>query len=308
MRLINGHKITEPRRGNDLKDCGDYYIKSSINNEKIDSEIEFYLNLPNEIKSFFPSFMGTSEEGKWPKGYKIQKVSDLDASVYFVYATECDQKKAYFLNMLNSLESFMNCLPKIKCTPDKANTELIRFISLRDSLRIPLLEKMPIHSSLEEIIKSENFDSFSDFSNQIQERLSILLQRTEHSNLFYAHGDLCLSNILFYQNKLYLVDPRGSSSENESKFISPYYDFAKLSQCILGGYDYINHTQKLEGFIPTYSSEFNQLAKKFSLSMKAIRCVEASHFLSMIPLHSEAPDKCSLFLKQAIAAFRSTNE
>ncbi len=304
MKLKSGYRKTMPRDGNDLLDCGDYYIKSSISEQKILSEIEFYQQLPQSMNAYFPSFLGVSNKGRWTTGYKIKKIKDYDASVYFVYAEDDSEKSDYFKRLIHLLEKFFIDIPK-KAAIAK-NIALIDFIKIRDLERIPRISNLSNVTALNEIISLHNFSHFFEFAQAIQLQMQKLSNHSDAEDLFFGHGDLCLSNIILEDGKLFLIDPRGNKDKDH--FMSPYYDFAKLSQCFFGGYDFINHAETLEGFKPAYKSEFTNLAQQFNLNLKLIRCVEASHFLTMLPLHAEAPKKCLLFLKQALRAFESSHD
>jgi len=82
---------------------------------------------------------------------------------------------------------------------------------------------------------------------------------------------------------------------------SIYYDFAKLSHSILGNYDKIindaaeiKFNNSMDAYI-SYKTENNRyLSEKFknfialyNLDISLVRLIEASLFLSMLPLHSE---------------------
>ena len=52
----------------------------------------------------------------------------------------------------------------------------------------------------------------------------------------FSHGDLCFSNMILSEaeDSIVFIDPRGGDS-----FRTPYYDLAKISHSLLGGYDHI---------------------------------------------------------------------
>ena len=308
MKLSQNFRMTQPREGNDLLDHGSFFIKSSLNAGKIHAEVNFFLSLPSEIKSYFPQFLGASTEGKWPDGYKIQKIPDLDASVYFVYGVENDEKSVYFRNMLQTVESYLRALPKRSQEKIASDRDFLKFILERDRSRLSLFPKLPAYAELVILLHAAGFSDFDDFANKIFQHLERMLRQQADHELVYSHGDLCLSNIIYSQGMLYLIDPRGQVNVDGSNFTSPYYDLAKLSQCLLGGYDFINHLQELTGFAPQHAKSFTDLIARLGLDLRLVRCVEASHFLSMLPLHAEAPKKCVLFLQQALAAFHASHD
>lgn len=135
--------------------------------------------------------------------------------------------------------------------------------------------------------------------------------------LALGHGDFCFSNILYDPNtqNFKLIDPRGGSSIEEL-FDDPLYDIAKLSHSVLGNYDWINSLLfniKINpslGLSIDYDFEFNNIdpykvkfisrLKEYGYSIKDIRLLEASLFLSMLPLHIDYPNKILGFLLNAL--------
>lgn len=132
-----------------------------------------------------------------------------------------------------------------------------------------------------------------------------------------THGDLCLSNILFDKRTgtVRFLDPRGASSPDEL-WDDPYYDVAKLSHSVLGGYDFVNS----ELFDTTVGpglrlalqldrppagvreAAFLERLGELGFDPVRVRLYEASLFLSMLPLHAEAPHKLAAFVLQGLAA------
>ena len=92
--------------------------------------------------------------------------------------------------------------------------------------------------------------SYKKFDNIISSSLLTRLGKavqeigdTQGMTLVESHGDLCLSNILAcYDGNVRFIDPRGS----DSIWLDEYYDMAKLSQSIMGGYDFIINDIKLK--------------------------------------------------------------
>ena len=132
---------------------------------------------------------------------------------------------------------------------------------------------------------------------------------------FLFHGDLCLSNILYDSrlNTFRAIDPRGILSSNQTGVVSlvasQVYDMMKLCHSFLGGYDFINY-----GYIALSSYSISSsldVAIDFSLpenvalvqnlasglSFDGIHSLSDYYpstillFLSMLPLHSDSPEK-----------------
>jgi len=126
-----------------------------------------------------------------------------------------------------------------------------------------------------------------------------------------SHGDLCFSNMFFgdERGKLLLIDPRGAENENEL-WMDPYYDVAKLSHSVLGGYDFFNAGLydvspeldlglKLGEDKRRYMEIFQDYLEKNNYEQRRVRLCEASLFLSMLPMHVDDLKKTVGFILNA---------
>ena len=145
-----------------------------------------------------------------------------------------------------------------------------------------------------DLIYEELLNSLNDNEKEIKAAGSVI-----------SHGDLCFPNILAskYYDKLIFIDPRGGNFNNSYRSI--YYDFAKLSHSILGNYDFIlndlahlrfNDSLQIEIVYSIQENEFLSISfkeylKKIGIDYKILRLIEASLFLSMLPLHCENENK-----------------
>ena len=143
------------------------------------------------------------------------------------------------------------------------------------------------------------------------------LEQFPDPHLVFGHGDPCFSNILFDKRLglMRLIDPRGATSF-ETGLMHPLYDIAKFSHSVPGGYDFINNalftcnlTDRLAlegvpdaGGPPAWAQEaFRNRLNKAGIDVAAVRAVELSLFLSMLPLHSDRPSKLAGFALTASA-------
>jgi hypothetical protein len=88
------------------------------------------------------------------------------------------------------------------------------------------------------------------------------------------------------------IDPRGATNPKDL-YLDEYYDLAKLSHSILGGYEKIIYNKTTK----TKSLEviFLDYLKNKGICLELLRVYEASLFLSMIPMHTDYPDNILLF-------------
>lgn len=131
---------------------------------------------------------------------------------------------------------------------------------------------------------------------------------TRVDKLTPIHGDLCFSNILYDHRvrQIKLIDPRGEFGV-PGIYGDPRYDLAKLMHSYRGGYDFIvsdRFTARLDDSGELQCEFMDDQAWRhkisnildeqlFSESVLKQQCqaIEALLFLSMLPLHSDSPQR-----------------
>jgi len=183
------------------------------------------------------------------------------------------------------------------------------FISDKTKKRVNSFKGLSLFKDINSLFKlSPDYKSL----DEVFERLNLYLEKNKRNinkkGSVITHGDLCFSNILSSKDfrELIFIDPMGGTIEESIKSI--YYDFAKLSHSILGNYDLIIHgladlefNNDMELFISfkkerniELEENFLTLLEKFNLDIGITRLVEASLFLSMLPLHAENYKRSSM--------------
>ena len=136
------------------------------------------------------------------------------------------------------------------------------------------------------------------------------------------HGDFCFSNILydFRTERIRVIDPRGQTSQGAfSQHGDLRYDAAKLMHSIWGGYDIIiagRHVcRRPEPHVFEFHLPEDGVRKRLERSAKEITIAGAqlggdvvlaatvSLFLSMLPLHSDRPDRQEAFIANALRLY-----
>jgi Ser/Thr protein kinase RdoA (MazF antagonist) len=114
------------------------------------------------------------------------------------------------------------------------------------------------------------------------------------------HGDPVFSNIFLCKNQLVrFIDMRGKLGGVETIFGDIFYDYAKVYQS-LWGYDFIvNDVEINYSYLDNLRGYFEDFfVKKFSLEqLNMLKCVTASLFFSLIPLHSDIEKQKAYFTK-----------
>jgi hypothetical protein len=139
-------------------------------------------------------------------------------------------------------------------------------------------------------------------------------RRLRQHRLVLGHGDPCFSNILYSKTNqfLKLIDARGADNA-EGLYTHAYYDVAKLSHSVLGGYDFINQglyavtldpdlrpRLRLESRLERRAQDlFVARLAQAGFDYHLTRLCEASLFISMTPMHIDRPLKVLAFLINA---------
>lgn len=119
------------------------------------------------------------------------------------------------------------------------------------------------------------------------------------------HGDPVFSNILLNnENQIYFLDMRGCLGKLLTTVGDVVYDLAKVYQSLCG-YDYFLLDQPVLNSDQVILTDLKSCFEEFvtehypDVSMDNVKMVTASHFFSLIPLHTEAPvDRKILFWQQ----------
>lgn len=299
--------MTPARYYNHLKDCGEYLIKSSIDIAKITAECVYYENLPKELEGFHPKFLGRTNNGLWENGYKIEKVQGHDFGLAFCGVV---QASADLQKLLTAVERYISEVNKIEVSREEFEKVFEIQIINRAKHRLEELKRQSYFNQIEKTFIERGYLSAQEFMNKLNELTFSTLKSENTQSLWSSHGDLCFSNIILVQNHLLLVDPRGLSNDKDDGMLVPYYDLAKISQCMLGGYDFINNgvEEKLDFTVLSKNTKaFESFCEKFGVSLKMTRLVEAGHFFSMLPLHISTPSKVIAFANRAVDIYEEFN-
>lgn len=312
--IISTSRRLLTRHFNEIIDHGDEFEKQSKFSEKLSQEFAFLNQLPPRLKKFYPevhSFTSNSSEAR----YFIKKIQTLDASYLLIDPMLYDEK--ILIDLLKALQAYLQTVPVKKISASQMEESFKRDIILKNQERLRHLQQLPEFRELDEICVQAGFSDCSAYLGQLNECLKTEILKENPKELYFSHGDLCFSNILFDGQKLFLIDPRGATSP-DLNFRLIHYDLAKLSQSLLGRYDLINH--ELFRFhdgqiVPIIefpnSAQANKLFGKmlahFGTSLKTIRVLESTFFFSLIPYHCDSVSKMKAFLQTSIQIFKENS-
>ncbi|WP_206245240.1 phosphotransferase [Novosphingobium terrae] len=156
-------------------------------------------------------------------------------------------------------------------------------------------------------------------AEQVQARIDLETPRPQRA----MHGDFCFSNIFYNARarRVRVIDPRGFAEEGVfSHYGDSRYDMAKLAHSAIGQYDliiggrYHCERQSPTGFKLEFENTPGRLWLKDAfgeitvqgqrLACDEIQAIMTGLFLSMLPLHSDRPDRQQAFIANALRLFK----
>lgn len=302
---------TETRHFNSVEIDKLYYTKSSTDRKKMEAEYRFYHLAPERMKPWFVEtfdYKDSADHGS----YRMMRYYFADAALQWIHEAFTAES---FASFVERLMIFIADRP----TKDAPRDEILK---VTRSLFVDKVEKR-----IEQFLASDVGRNINAQLNACGEAFGIEslknrylknYEKSEQSilsdSLSFGHGDPCFSNILYDQTHHFLkfIDPKGAVEEKQL-WTHPIYDLCKISHSILGNYDFINndlfqvsfdHNNSLKLTAGTaYNNELksiflNELDKR-KIDVKIMRLCEASLFLSMLPLHSDHPNKVMAFILTA---------
>jgi hypothetical protein len=289
---------TEPRAFNMLSAEKDVFVKSSTDIEKMRREHDFFKLARPEMQRFLLPAFGFEEDGR-TASYRMEYLRVPDAALQFVLGAFTETQ---FAQLLDQFFAFI-AVRERKTVGRK---------TVEDAGRTQILEKL--YHRMDRLVHSDagrRIDAMlvaggvaGGVTGLVRRAVPLIeaeLACHPSDFLAFSHGDPCFTNILFDGRigLFRLIDPRGASVR-EDAMMHPLYDLAKFSHSVLGGYDFVNNDLFGIEVSPTLSLElqlhrggppdwvqaaFRDRVAREGWNMRAIRSVEASLFLSMLPLH-----------------------
>jgi thiamine kinase-like enzyme len=274
--------------------------KLSTETKKLRDEANWYKQIPEKLQYLVPHIFQVSKGRIDMQYYPLPTVHELMLNGKLT------------LTVIQTLEKHLRNLWRFTAT-NTCDTACLR-------------KKMYVQKTVERLGKIPE-TILADLNNVFP--VSILMENigmfVEQFNLdkptlfTVVHGDFCASNILYdtKTNLIKLIDPRGSF-ETVGIFGDPLYDLAKLFHSFEGRYDFIigdkfeiqerkvkfNISQKVRDQL---SCSLQYLYEIFSSDIEQVKLIEALLFLSMIPLHSDYPERQRAMYRVGISLLEELN-
>lgn len=285
--------------------------KRSADKDKIRREARYHGLLPEEVRHFFVQPYG-HEESASGASYKMRRLYVPDVAVQWVHRAF---SPVDFDRFLDQAMYFLEVRPSREVGSARAAAVAEELYVTKVRERVEAMLNTEVGRSVDTtLVAGGQPEGLSGLVDEYEALHARLTRRRRPGRLVLTHGDLCFSNMLYSQPSqlLQLIDPRGADTEEEL-YSDAYYDVAKLSHSVLGGYDlvhaglyHIAHGPDLRLDLELHEDDLTQLQVTFARRIEAIgfelrlvRLYEASLFLSMLVLHVDAPKKALAFALRA---------
>ena len=275
--------------------------KRSENKEKLVNEIRWYLRIPNKLQYLLPRVYD----------YSLDLTDPYVSMEYYGYHTLHESLvfgdlplvkwQAIFQKLLFAI----NDMGKFTVTGERIQFEAaLRDIYLQKTFdRLDMMRNEPdFHSFFENTItiNGKEYRSLNEYLKMLPQLIEKLVVYPFTGQFNIIHGDLCFANILIEDTYDFIrvIDPRGKFGTFDI-YGDGRYELAKLMHTLEGKYDFIiedmfdidvigntieYHVHKQ---IDNITNVFLDVFRESIDNIQAVRLIEATLFLSMIPLHSD---------------------
>jgi dTDP-glucose pyrophosphorylase len=274
--------------------------KISDHDQKLRDELNWYLQLPDELKVLTPRIVSHHEtNGRLEivqEYYGYPTLAEL-----YIYGDLSPETWTSILRHILDIHKEFRRYPGVLNPADVSAVyvgktwERLELLRTQDAGWKELLERSELQFNgrrLRGVL-------------QLREKLDQRAQALANSGVIcIVHGDFCLSNILFDIGSqiIRLIDPRGNFGQR-GVYGDARYDIAKLRHSLCGLYDYIladmfEFEESDKGFKATVFSNgtqrvvggtFDRLVEDAGYNLNDIRFLEGLLFISMLPLHHGHP-------------------
>jgi hypothetical protein len=305
-------RMTTQRAFNNLEIDPEIVRKTSGDAAKMEAEYHWYDSLPGELRIHTPQLVGRLNDPD--PGYQLQYLYLASLSEVYVFGQ---------LPRFVWREVFRSCIAFLRTCAEHAPTEPVPLApgALFYDKTAQRLERWRAEAGVD-LDAPWSIDGLDVPSiAEIARRTAAMIPDLDPASLCVVHGDFCFSNILydFRAQAIKVIDPRGCLPDGTvSIYGDPRYDIAKLAHSVIGLYDFIvagdcaveRDGQALSLRLPAGASIadvqalfVDMIGEAFGLDRKVLIAMQVHLFLSMIPLHADAPQRQSAFLANALRLY-----
>lgn len=278
--------------------------------ESIVDEMQWYQKIPEESLLFAPRFLGADPHRL---GYRTEFLAYPTLAELFTFGQMSREGWQFAFSRLLALMNSAFWSRFIELPDIQARA---RYMYVEKTLeRIRQWDRQDLLQAKTITINGRRFPGFQALWKDLAGSIDQLVTSSrKYSTLI--HGDLTFGNILFSPSAgiFRLVDPRGSFGGSGAAG-DCRYDLAKLRQCYHGRYDVIMadlfQVDEESGPDPSFTFQlypshlvdpdlFDHNLEELGFDLAEVELIEALLFLSMIPLHADAPHRQNAFFLTAI--------
>ncbi|MFN3393313.1 MAG: sugar phosphate nucleotidyltransferase, partial [Candidatus Thermochlorobacter sp.] len=293
--------------------------KVSDDTEKLADELNWYLQLPDELKVLTPRILHQEYHSS-----KIEIVQE-----YYGYPTLAELY-VYSDFHHENWQSILRHILKIhqefrRYTTTMPNEVIFDMYVKKTEQRLNLLQQSDpfwkeVLQRREIIYNGKIYENFWSLKAVV---LSLIEEMQKDFAPCVMHGDLCFSNILYdVANQIVkIIDPRGSFGR-KGIYGDPRYDMAKLRHSVAGLYDFMvadmfQVNEDKDGFtgeifdiqpVEKIIADFDQLLEENGYNVLHIKLIEGLLFISMLPLHRDHPKRQLMMFLTGIARLNEVKE
>ncbi len=221
------------------------FTKSSFNTKKLEDEIFYYLHLPQNVSNFFPQFINYYRDYS---AYSLEYISAPTLEELLLHNKISIQEGKDILQQLFAILEIIHA----HRAKDDSYQKVAHFYINKTVDRVNDLQQDAFFNTLLSQAKIKINGSYYKNFHSLENNFIRLIKKHARKNhtTRMIHGDFCFSNILYANNQIKLIDPRGSFTE-QGIYGHILYDYAKLMHCLHSSYDYLVNDQ-------FYFSEYDQ--------------------------------------------------
>jgi capsule biosynthesis phosphatase len=257
-------EVIHSRSFNKVEKYGGIFRKSS-SNKKLEGELFYYKNIPEQVKSLFPTLLNYGENY-----YEVEAIEGSSLSDSLIYGN-------FGVGEFNTLMKALEQLHDI-CPSEKSN----------------IYENYA--KKLKERYETFDYSRFAGADTLFLELMKGLedYERADRGSLTLVHGDPVFGNALINsRGAIKFIDMRGRQGDTLTIYGDVNYDYAKVLQS-LSGYDHILNGLK----IPNMTHLRDLLFQRIGEDKRSDICLlTRSLYFSLIPLHDN--DKCQQYFELA---------
>ncbi len=281
--------------------------KISNDHLKIKKEINYFKELPLEIKRFFPTVINF-EFGKESSSYEMDYIGNPPLSEIFLFAQLGPNA---FDRIIESIEFIFQLFYEKKPKVIENAKWLYTQKTNKRKYDLEQIIELKGYEILKKIYYSE-FNINNSVHPSLRDTFNFLLNKLENFEkkrpIHFGHGDLCFNNILVdpITGRINLIDPKAEKHHSLKLFglVDSAYDISKLNHSFEGLYDSIVnnlYTIDILGqnkyFFKVYkpqdyeyiNNKFYEKIIKNRINKNDLKFLTGNLFLSMLPLHIDDP-------------------